>query len=401
MGKSGRTECRAVRSKAAKKKKSVVLRQRAPRTGISRTTGATIRAAPHEPAFREVLFLIGRARERAYHAVNMELIDLYWQVGQYISRKLKSAAWGEGVVDELARYIARHERQLKGFTRASLFRMRQFYEIYVSDAKVAPLVRQLSWSHNLLILGRCKRPEEREFYLRLACRERWGKRELERQLKGALFERAVLCPPKVSPLVAHIHPAAETIFKDTYLLEFLNLPDDHSESDLQRGLIAKLKRFLIELGRDFTFVGEQYLIQVGGRDFRLDLLFYHRELQCLVVFDLKIDEFQPEFLGKMDFYLEALDRDVRKPHERPSIGVLLCATKDNEVVEYALSRSLSPALIAEFQTALPDKKLLQRKLHEFYQLARPATDASKVKRRKGRQPRKTLPAKPAPVRARK
>ena len=169
-----------------------------------------------------------------------------------------------------------------------------------------------------------------------------------------------------------IYPAAETIFKDTYLLDFLDIPADHSESELQHSLVAKLKRFLIELGRGFAFVGEQYLLQVGGRDFRLDLLFYHRELQCLVAFDLKIDEFQPEQLGKMEFYLEALDRDVRKPHERPSIGVLLCATKDNEVVEYSLSRSLSPALIAEYQTALPDKHLLQRKLHEFYQLAAPA-----------------------------
>ena len=195
---------------------------------------------------------------------------------------------------------------------------------------------------------------------------------MERQLKGALFERTVLSPPKTSPAVKQIYPAAETIFKDTYLLDFLDIPADHSESELQHSLVAKLKRFLIELGRGFAFVGEQYLLQVGGRDFRLDLLFYHRELQCLVAFDLKIDEFQPEQLGKMEFYLEALDRDVRKPHERPSIGVLLCATKDNEVVEYSLSRSLSPALIAEYQTALPDKHLLQRKLHEFYQLAAPA-----------------------------
>jgi len=168
-----------------------------------------------------------------------------------------------------------------------------------------------------------------------------------------------------------LHPQAETIFKDTYLLDFLDLPDVHSEADLQKALVANLKRFLLELGRDFSFVGEQYLLQVGGKDFRLDLLFYHRALQCLVAFDLKIDEFRPDYLGKMEFYLDALDRNVKKPHERPSIGVLLCATKDNEVVEYALSRSASPALIAEYQTALPDKRLLRRKLHEFYQLAAP------------------------------
>ena len=166
-----------------------------------------------------------------------------------------------------------------------------------------------------------------------------------------------------------IYPDASTVFKDSYLVEFLNLPQDHSEADLHRGLVEKLKEFLIELGRDFCFIGSHYTIQVGGHDYELDLLFFHRGLNCLVDFELKIDEFKPEHLGKLEFYLEALDRDVRKPHEQPSIGVLLCATKDQEVVEYALSRSASPALVAEYQTQLPDKKLLQAKLHEFYEQA--------------------------------
>ena len=191
----------------------------------------------------------------------------------------------------------------------------------------------------------------------------------QRQLNGALFERVVLSPAKLSPPLAELHPDAAAVFKDTYLVEFLDLPPKHSEADLQRALVEKLKQFLIELGRDFCFVGSQYPIQVGGRDFALDLLFFNRALNCLVAFELKIDEFQPEHLGKLEFYLEALDRDVRKPHERPSIGVLLCATKNHEVVEYALSRSMSPALVAEYQTRLPDKKLLQAKLHEFYALA--------------------------------
>ncbi len=322
-----------------------------------------------DASFGEVVDLIQQARQRAFHAVNTELIDLYWQVGEYISRKLETATWGEGVVDQLARYIARKHPDIKGFTRRNLFRMRQFYETYRSDKKVAPLVRQLSWTHNLLILSRSKRSEEREFYLRLCLRERWSKRELERQLAGALFERTVLAPLKVSPPVAQLHPDATALFKDTYLLDFLDLPEKHNEADLQHALTANLRRFLLELGRDFSFVGEQYLLQVGGKDFRLDLLFYHRELQCLVAIELKTDEFQPAYLGQLEFYLEALDRDVRKPHERPSIGVLLCATKDNEVVEYALSRALSPTLIAEYQTQLPDKNLLQTKLHEFYELA--------------------------------
>jgi len=345
--------------------------------------------APLEESFAEVVSLIQQARQRAFQAVNTEIIDLYWRVGETISRKLETATWGEGVVDQLARYIAREHTDIKGFTRRSLFRMRQFYETYRHDEKVASLLRQLSWTHNLFILSRCKRAEEREFYLRLCQRERWSKRELERQLAGALFERAVLNPSKVSPLVTQLHPAAENVFKDTYLLDFLDLPDRHSEADLQQALTANLRRFLLELGRDFSFVGEQYLLQVGGKDFRLDLLFYHRELQCLVAFELKIDEFQPEHLGKLEFYLEALDRDVRKPHERPSIGVLLCATKNNEVVEYALSRALSPTLIAEYQTRLPDKRLLQAKLHEFYELAQPPGETT-VKKRGQRS--RTLPS---------
>ena len=249
-------------------------------------------------------------------------------------------------------------------------------EAYRDDEIVAPLARQLPWTHNLIIINQSKRPEEREFYLRLAIREQWSKRELERQFKTALFERTVLNPPKVSPLVTQIHPDALSIFKDSYLVEFLDLPHGHAEADLHQGLVQQLKQFLIELGRDFCFVGSQYPLQVGGRDFALDLLFFHRDLNCLVAIELKVGRFEPEYLGKLDFYLEALDRDAKKPHEHPSIGVLLCASKDSEVVEYALSRSLSPALIAEYQTQLRDKALLQAKLHEFYQLNASDDDAA-------------------------
>ena len=320
-------------------------------------------------SFEEIVSLIQQARQRAFQAVNTELIELYWCVGAYISHPLASAAWGEGVVEQLARYLAQQHPELKGFNRRNLFRMRQFYDTYQGDEKVSPLVTQLSWTHNMMILSGCKYPEEREFYLQLCVREKWSKRELERQLKGALFARTILNPPKVSAALQQLHAEVETIFKDSYLLDFLSLPQPHSEADLQRGLVANLRRFLTELGRDFCFIGEQYLVQVGNKDFRLDLLMYHRDLQCLVDFELKIDDFKPEYLGQLNFYLEALDRDVRKAHERPSIGVLLCAGKDDEVVEYALSRSLSPALIAEYQLQLPDKKLLQAKLREFYELA--------------------------------
>jgi predicted nuclease of restriction endonuclease-like (RecB) superfamily len=354
-------------------------------------TKALLSVRPTSSDFDEVLRLIDAARTRAFAAVNHELVSLYWQIGEYISCKLESAAWGEGVVEQLAAYIVRNHPDLRGFTRPNLFRMRQFYETYKGDEKVAPLVRQLPWTHNLMILSRSKRPEEREFYLQMAVRERWSKRELERQLNGSLFERVVLSPAKVSPLVRQLHPDVTTVFKDAYLVDFLDLPAAHSEGDLQRALMANLRQFLLELGGDFTFVGERYRLQVGGRDFALDLLFFNRALNCLVAFELKIGEFEPEHLGKLEFYLEALDRDVRKPHEGPSIGVLLCATKNEEVVEYALSRSMSPALVAEYQTQMPDKKLLQAKLHEFYELAqeqasRAAIEGKKpAKSRKGRK----------------
>jgi predicted nuclease of restriction endonuclease-like (RecB) superfamily len=319
-----------------------------------------------EAGFAEIVGLIATSQQRAFQAVNTTLIDLYWQVGEYISRKIEAAEWGDGVVPRLATYIARTQPGMRGFTTSNLFRMKKFYETYRNEAISAPLAHQLPWSHNLIILGQSKRSEEREFYLRMAVREQWTKRELERQFKAALFERVVLSPVKASPLVRQMYPEAQSIFKDAYTVEFLGLPQDHTENDLHRGLLNRMKEFLLELGRDFCFVGSEFPVQVGGRDFALDLLFFHRGLNALVAFELKVNEFEPEYLGKLNFYLEALDRDVRKEHEQPSIGVLLCASKNDEVVEYALSRTLSPALIAEYQTKLPDKKLLQAKLHEFY-----------------------------------
>ncbi len=341
--------------------------------GILFTTKVHFKIMPLTPApklethFAEITSLITHAQRKAYQAVNTCLIDLYWQIGEYISRKLGAAEWGEGVVEQLAKHISQHHPNLRGFTRRNLFRMSQFYETYRNDEKVSPLVRQLPWTHNLIIFTQSKRPEEREFYLRIAISEKWSKRELERQFRLALFERAVLTPPKVSPVVTQIYPEALSVFKDTYMLEFLGLPDGHSEADLHQTLLHKLKDFLIELGHDFCFIGSEYPLQVGGRDFALDLLFFHRGLNALLALELKVDRFEPEHLGKLNFYLEALDRNIRKPHEQPAIGILLCASKEDEVVEYALSRSLSPTLIAEYQTQLPDKKLLQNKLHEFYQ----------------------------------
>jgi predicted nuclease of restriction endonuclease-like (RecB) superfamily len=339
-------------------------------------------ATPAHADFDEVLRLIDGARSRAVASVNKELIELYWTIGEHISRRIAGDGWGKGTVEELAAYIQERQPNARGFSSQNLWRMRQFFEEYQGNPILSALLRELTWTHNLLLLGKCKGEEERKFYARLCLQERWSSRQLERQIAGALFERVVLSPPKLAPALRDLHPDAASIFKDSYLVEFLQLPVEHSETDLERALVEKLKQFLIELGRDFCFVGSQYPLQVGGRDFAIDLLFFNRALNCLVAFDLKIDEFQPEHLGKLEFYLEALDRDVKKEHERPSIGVLLCATKDHEVVEYALSRAMSPALVAEYQTRLPDKKLLQAKLHEFYQQAEEQASLPAIENRK-------------------
>src|SRR5690554_2249288 len=245
--------------------------------------------------------------------------------------------------------------------------MKQFYETYKDFPKLSTLLREISWSHNLAIFSRCKTAEEREFYINLAKQESYSFRELERQISSSLFERTMLGNSKLSTALRETKNDLTNTFKDSYVFEFLNLPEPHSESDLQRGLIEQMKNFILELGKDFLFVGEEYKIQVGNSDFYLDLLFFHRGLQCLVAFELKKDSFKPEYLGQLNFYLEALDRDIKKENEHPSIGILLCKDKDSEVVEYALSRSLSPTMVSDYKTQLPDKRLLQKKLHELFE----------------------------------
>jgi predicted nuclease of restriction endonuclease-like (RecB) superfamily len=328
----------------------------------------SVAATGNEPAFQCVLDLIVAARGRAERAVNTAVIELYWSVGEYLSLKIGEDGWGKGTVASLSEYIQHRQPGLRGYSPQNLWRMRQFYETYREQANLSTLLREIPWSAHLHILSGARSAEEREFYLRVAAENRWPVRELERQMDAGLYEKAILNPPKISTALRALHPAADSCFKDSYSLEFLGLPETHDEGDLHRALLQNLGRFLTELGRDFCFVGSEVALQVGGQDFSLDLLFFHRALNSLIAVELKAVRFKPEHLGKLEFYLEALDRDVRKPHENPSIGILLCATKDSEVVEYALSRSLSPAMVAEYRTRLPDKKVLEGKLHEFYRL---------------------------------
>ena len=316
--------------------------------------------------FAEIVSMIQQTKANVISIANTALIDLYWKVGKYISDKIAVSEWGDGVVKQLADYIEKNSPDAKGFSDKNLWRMKQFYETYCdADEKLSPLVRQISWTNNLIILNRTKTAEERSFYVMLCINERLSKRELNRQLDAALFERTIIARPKLSPVAREIAPQAEQVFRDQYVLEFLGGRDFENENTMKKALIDQMKRFVLELGKDFLFVDEEYRLQVGNSDFRIDLLFYHRELQCLVAFELKMGKFKPEHLGQLNFYLEALDRDVKKAHENPSIGVLLCKDKDDEVVEYALSRSLSPTMVAEYQLRLPDKAILQQKLRDI------------------------------------
>jgi predicted nuclease of restriction endonuclease-like (RecB) superfamily len=311
--------------------------------------------------------VIEKAQMKAFQAVNREMIDMYWEIGRYISEKAKNENWGRSLVASLAKAIQQRFVGIRGFSASNIWRMQRFYELYAGNEKLAPLVREISWSHNLLIMEATKTDEAREFYLTLCIKNQYSKRELERQIDSLLFERTMISAQKNQLIIAQ-NPALSTL-RDSYVLEFLAISEQHSEKDLRKSIVTNLKAFILEFGKDFTFMGEEYRIQVGKTDFFIDLLFYNRSLACLVAIELKVERFKPEHMGQLQFYLEALDRDIKKENENPSVGLILCTSKDDTVVEYALSRTLSPTLVADYQLHLPDKKILQTKLRELAEMA--------------------------------
>lgn len=317
--------------------------------------------------FSEILTYIHNAKNNAIIQVNREVIDLYWIIGKYVQEKIDENGWGKSTVQELSDYILSKEPGIKGYSAQNIWRMRQFYEIYKDKPKLSTLLRENTWSNNLHIISKTKSFEEKEFYLKLASREKYTARELARQIDSGYYERIILSGGKAP---SGLEPAKLSgNIRDMYMLEFLELPKPYKERDLQQVILQNMKNFLLEFGKDFLFVDNEYHVQVGNNDYYVDLLFYHRGLQCLVAIDLKIDDFKPEYMGKMNFYLEALDRDVKKPHENPSVGIILCKNADKDVVEYSLSRSLSQTMIAEYRTKLIDKGVLKKKLDELYILA--------------------------------
>lgn len=317
--------------------------------------------------FEFILNQIQHSKQKAYSSVNTILIELYWEIGKYIANKTTQENWGKGVVKELANYLKEKDPTIKGFSDKNLWRMKQFYEIYHIHEKLSTLSRQLSWSNNVAIFSRSQSTEEMEFYTILAIKNNYSYRELDKQISSSTFERTMIADKKISTVLRELPQDVSGVFKDSYIVDFLDLPHDYKEKDLQNALIGSLKEFILELGLGFAFIGQEYRVQVGNEDFYIDLLFFHRSLQCLVAFELKIGKFKPSNLGQLEFYLEALDRDVKQSHENPSIGVLLCREKNDEVVEYALSRSLSPTVISEYKTKLIPKEILQRKMNELYE----------------------------------
>ena len=321
-----------------------------------------------ESNFNQIILMIEKRKNNAYKKVNEEMILLYLEVGKFIYDMKKSSGYGDKITTKVAEFMKKNYPHIRGFTKRNIERMVQFYSTYKDDEIATPLVTQLSWTNNLLILSGSKTKEERQFYLQLSIKNNYSKRELDRQITSSYYERYMLSngsqlPTLMKTIDEDDYP--NTRILDTYSLEFLDLPNEFSEKDLKTAIINNLKDFILEVGKDFTFIGDEYKVQVGNHDFFIDLLFYNRELSCLVAFELKLGEFKAEYLGKMNLYLEALDRDVKKNQENPSVGVILCSSKDKSVVEYSLSKNLSQTLISEYKLKLIDKKILEEKLKEM------------------------------------
>ena len=292
---------------------------------------------------------------------------MYWEIGRIVSEKAASDGWGKSTVSSLAAFLQSKIPGSSGFSDKNIWRMKQFYETYKDNQKLSPLVREISWTNNLLIMTACKTDEAKEFYIRACIENRYSKRELERQIDSMLYERTAISDAKYGALTKRNEGLSA--LRDAYVLEFLDMPSAYREKDLRKQIVSHLKDFILEFGKDFSFIGEEYRLQVGNTDFFIDLLFFNRSLSCLVAIELKIGMFRPEHLGQLNLYLEALDRDVKKPNENPSVGLILCTGKDDTVVEYALSRSLSPAMVADYTLHLPDKKKLKEKMREIAELS--------------------------------
>ena len=368
-----------------------------------------------EQQFGEIIDIILQHKSNASRAVNEELLLTAWHVGGYVSAKLKSEEWGSKVVSQLSEYIRSQYPDIKGYSKRSIYNMVMFYDEYSSETFIAtisqylntefvqpktaqieasdhkqkipvivqpktaqfvqPAIGQMpkileltSLTNHIEILCRCKSDEERLFYILYANKEHLVKRELQRCISNQTYAGLLGSKDNMSKGLLERYPNAPVMFKDTLFVDFLNLPKKHSESKLRNGLVEHMKQFILELGKDFIFMDQEYRLNIGASTFKADLLFFHRGLQALVAVELKKTKFHPRDLGQLEFYLEALDRDVKRSNENPSIGIILCPEADRVVVEYAMSRSMSPTMIAEYKRILIPQERMQQQLNEFCNL---------------------------------
>lgn len=363
-----------------------------------------------EQQFGEVIDIILQHKGRASRVVNNELLFTAWHVGGYVSAKLKSEEWGSKVVTQLSEYIRSQRPDIKGYSRRSIYNMVMFFDEYSSETfcatvekylnsdfvqpktaqietptqetavimqtasaqilhptsgKMPQILELTTLSNHIEILCRCKSTEERMFYILYANKEHLVKRELQRCISNQTYTALLSSKGNMSKGLLNAYPNAPIMFKDTLFVDFLNLPQKHSESKLRKGLVEHMKQFILELGKDFIFMDQEYRLNIGASTFKADLLFFHRGLQALVAVELKKTKFHPRDLGQLEFYLEALDRDVKRSNENPSIGIILCPEADKVVVEYAMSRSMSPTMIAEYKRILIPQERMQQQLNEF------------------------------------
>lgn len=313
----------------------------------------------------EVKTRIRNAQYEALKAVNKELIALYWDIGRMIVERQQGETWGKSVVENLAADLQKEFAGIKGFSVSSLWRMKVFYETYSGNEKLAPMVREIGWTHNIVIFQRCKDDLQREFYLRMTKKFGWTKNVLIHQIDNRSYEKTLLNQTNFDQTIPEdIRDQAKLAVKDEYMFDFLELGEEHRERELERSLIGKIEEFLREMGGLFTFVGSQHRLEIDGKEFFIDLLLFHRRLRCLVAVELKVGEFQPEFVGKMQFYLAALDDLVRMPDENASIGLILCRSKTRTIVEYALRESKKPIGIAQYRVSSELPKELKGELPE-------------------------------------
>ncbi len=366
--------------------------------------------------FANILSIIQDYRSKAVQTINHASVMTAWHVGAYVSNKIKNAQWGSKVVQQLAEYIHTQDPTLKGWSKVTIYRMVKLYDTYSSQQFVSyidklpknilansqqivspvatqiglteivptqlaqiqgqqivsPVVTQLTtlllkttWSNHQIILQRCSMIEQYIFYILYAEYENLKKRELERAIKADTYSRMLSDKKWQSEMLKATYPQTQLLLKDKAILEFLGLPKQYKESRLRKGIVEHMREFIVELGKDFLFVDEEHALEVGGKTYRCDLLFFHRALQCLVAIELKTTEFDPRDLGQLEFYLEALDQTERRSNENPSIGILMCRDANSEVVRYALNRSMSPTMVAMYEEHLKVGSVLQRSLEEF------------------------------------